>query len=98
MKIYSSKLERRQKNSINYLDMTIYKSINWIEISVYKKPTSTDITIQHTSNYTQDHKNAAYIYYMNRKITLANTETARTQERKYILSTAEHNVFPYTKL
>jgi hypothetical protein len=76
--------------------MTINKSINGIEISVYRKPTSTDITIQHTSNQPQDRKNAAYRYNKNRNITLPNTETARTQERKYILSTAEHNGFPHT--
>jgi hypothetical protein len=84
-------------NSINYLHMTINKSINGIAISVYRKPTSTDITIRHNSNHPQYHKNAAYKYYINRKITLPNTERARTQERKYILSTAEHNGIPHTK-
>jgi hypothetical protein len=38
-------------NSINYLDMTINRSIDVMEISVYRKPTSTNITIQHTSNH-----------------------------------------------
>jgi hypothetical protein len=77
--------------------MTINRSINGTEISVYRKPTSTDITIQHTSNHPRDHKNAAYSYYIKRKITLLNAERARKQERKYIHSTAQHNGFPHTK-
>jgi hypothetical protein len=68
------KITEETNNSINYLDMTINRSLNRIEKSVYRKPTSTEITIQHTSNHPQDHKNAAYRYYVNRKITLPNTE------------------------
>jgi hypothetical protein len=92
------KITEETNNSINYLDMTINRNINAIEISVYRKPTSTGITIQHTSNHPQDHKNAAYRYYINRTITLSNIERARTQERKYILSTAQHNGFPAYKI
>jgi hypothetical protein len=92
------KITEETNNSVKYLDMTINRSINGIEISIYRKPTSTDITIQHTSNHPQDHKNAAYRYYINRMITLPNTERARTQERKYILSTAQHNGFPAHKI
>jgi hypothetical protein len=92
------KITEDTNNSINYLDMTINKSIKGIEISVYRKPTSTDITIQHTSNHPQDHKNAAYRYFINRKVTLPNSERARTQERKYILSSAQHNGIPVHKI
>jgi hypothetical protein len=88
------KITKETNNSINYLDMTINRSINGIEISVYRKPTSTDITIQHTSNHPQDHKNAAYRYYINRMITLPNTKKAKSQERQYILNTARQNGFP----
>jgi hypothetical protein len=92
------KITEETNNSINYLDMTINKSINGMEISVYRKPTSTNVTIQHTSNRPQDHKYAANIYYINRMISLHNTERARIQERKYILSTAQHNGFPTHKI
>ena len=72
--------------------MTINRNVNGMEISIYRKPTSTNVTIQHTSNHPQDHKYAAYRYYINRMITLPNTERARIQERKYILSsTAQHS-------
>jgi plasmid replication initiation protein len=92
------KVTEETNNSINYLDMTIGRSINGIEKSIYRKTTSTDITIQHTSNHPQDHKIAAYRYYINRRITLPNTERARKQERKYILSTAQHNDIPAHKI
>jgi len=78
--------------------MTVNRNVNGMEISVYRKPTSTNVTIQHTSNHPQDHKYAAYRYYINRMITLLNTERARIQERKYILSTARHNGFPTHKI
>jgi len=92
------KMTEETNNSINYLDMTINKNTNGMEISIYRKPTSTNITIQHTSNHPQDRKDAAYRYYVNRMITLANTERARIEERKYILSTARHNGFPTHKI
>jgi hypothetical protein len=92
------KITEETNNSINYLDMTINRSIDGMEISVYRKPTSTNITIQHNSNHPQDHKDATYRYYINRMITLPNTERARTQERKYILSIAQHNGFHTHKI
>jgi hypothetical protein len=69
-----------------------------MEINIYRKPTSTNVTIQHTSNHPQDHKYAAYKYYINRMITLPNTERARIQEQKYILNMARHNGFPTHKI
>jgi hypothetical protein len=53
-------------NSINYLDLTIYKNINKMELSIYRKPTRADVTIQYTSNHPQDHKLAAFTYNINR--------------------------------
>jgi hypothetical protein len=85
-------------NSINFLDMTINRNTYRMIISIYRKPTSTNIRIQHTSNHPQEHKEAAYRYYINRMITLPNTEEAKLQERKYILNTARHNGFPKHKI
>jgi hypothetical protein len=67
-------------------------------ISIYRKPTSTNITIQRTSNHPQEHKEAAYRYYISRMITLPNTEEAKLHERKYILNTARYNGFPKHKI
>jgi len=92
------KITEETNNSINYLDMTINRNVNGMEISVYRKPTSTNVTIKHTTNHPQDYKYAAYRCYKNRMITLPNTERARIQERKCILSTARHNGFPTHKI
>jgi len=92
------KITEETNNSINYLDMTFNRSTDGMKISIYRKPTSTNITIQHISNHPQDHKDAAYRYYINRMITLPNAERARIQERKYMLSTAQHNGFPTHKI
>ena len=88
------KITLETNNSINYLDMTIIRSTKGMEINIYRKPTSTDIKIHHNSNHPQDHKDAAYRYYIHRMMTLPNTDGARTQEKKYILNTAKHNGFP----
>jgi hypothetical protein len=50
------KITEEAHNSINYLDMAINRNKNKLEISIYRKPTSTNITIQHTSNHPQEHK------------------------------------------
>jgi hypothetical protein len=92
------KITEETNNSINYLDMAINRNKNGMAISIYRKPTSTNATIQHTSNHPQDHKYAAYKYCINRMITLPNTERARIQERKYILNIARHNGFPTNKI
>jgi hypothetical protein len=71
--------------------MTIHRNKNRLEISVYRKTTSTSITIQHTSNHPQEHKDAAYRYYIHRKITLPNTNKAKKQEQEHIINIAQHN-------
>ena len=58
------KITLETNNSINYLDMNIIRSTKGMEINIYRKPTSTDITIHHNSNHPQDHKDAAYRYYI----------------------------------
>jgi hypothetical protein len=92
------KITGETNNSINYLDVTITRDTKRMEINVYRKPTSTDTIIHHTSNHPQDHKYAAYRYYINRMITLPNTDKARAQEKKYIYSIQQNiMVFPYNK-
>ena len=69
-------------NSINYLDLTINRNINKIELDIYiyRKPTNADITIQCTSNHPQDHKQAAFTFYINRMLTLPITDQAKKKE------------------
>ena len=72
------KLTSETNNSINYLDMAIIKYDEGIEINIYRKPTTSNITIHHNSNHTQDHKDAAYRYYIHRMTELPNTNHAKT--------------------
>jgi hypothetical protein len=81
-------------NSINYLDLTINRYINKIELDIYRKPTNADITIQYTSNHPQDHKQAAFTFYINRMLTLPITDQAKKKEWGKILNTAPKNGFP----
>jgi hypothetical protein len=74
--------------------LTINRNINNIELNIYRKPTSADITIQHTSNHPRDHKLAAFRYYINRMIMLPITEKAKMHEWKNILNIAQKNGFP----
>jgi glycine cleavage system regulatory protein len=64
-------------NSKNYLDPTINRNINKIELDIYRKPSNADITIQYTSNHPQDHKQAAFTFYINRMLTLPITDQAK---------------------
>jgi len=74
--------------------MTIVRKTESIEINIYRKPTSSNITIHQNSNHPQDHKDAAYIYYINRMTELLNTKHTTIQEKKHILDIARHNGFP----
>jgi hypothetical protein len=81
-------------NSINYLDLTINRNINKIELDIYRTPTNADITIQYTSNHPQDHKQAAFTFYINRMLTLPVTDQAKRKELEKILNIAKKNGFP----
>jgi hypothetical protein len=74
------KATREINKSINYLDLTMNRNMNKIKLIIYIKPTSSDITFQHTSNHPRDHKIAAFTYYINRMIKLPITEKAKKQE------------------
>jgi hypothetical protein len=87
------KATREINKAINYLDQTINRNINKFELNIYRKPTNTDITIQHTSNHPQDHKLAAFTYYINTMITLPITEKAKKHEWKNILNIVHKNGF-----
>ena len=55
----SFKLTTEHKNSINFLDMTIYRKEKKLEIGIYRKETSTDTTIHYTSNHPLEQKNGS---------------------------------------
>jgi len=49
-------------NSISFLDLLLIRQPDKIEMGVYRKPTTTDTTINYTSNHPNEHKMAAYRY------------------------------------
>ena len=63
-----------EENNTNYLDISIHRNNNNIDLNIYRKPTSTNTTIQFSSNYLYEHKIAAFRYYIHRMVTLPITE------------------------
>jgi hypothetical protein len=57
------------------------------------KPTTTDTTINFTSNHPTEHKKAAYRYLINRMISLPLTTERRETEWQNTLAIAENNKF-----
>jgi hypothetical protein len=45
---------------INFLDLLIIRNNSNLEIDIYRKPTTTNTTINYTSNHPNEHKTAAY--------------------------------------
>ena len=80
-----------QNQTINYLDLTIHRKNNNLDLSIYRKPTNTDICIHQLSNHPNEHKTAAFRYYIHRMETLPITKEAKQKEWKTIITTAKNN-------
>jgi len=61
---------------------------------MYRKPTYTDIMIHYTSNHPHNHKLAAFIFYINRMISIPIICQAIKREWYKILTMAKNNGFP----
>ena len=57
-------------NTLPYLDLSINRNNNNIVLEIYRKPTYNDIMIHYTSNHPHNHKIAAFIFYINRIISI----------------------------
>ena len=88
------KMSTEERNTINYLDITIHRNNNNMDISIYRKTTCTDVTIQFSFNHPHEHKIAAFRYYINRMITLPITGKSKKEEWKTILAIAKNNGYP----
>ena len=53
---------------INFLDLRIIRKTSHLEIDIYRKPTTTDTTIHFISIHPNEHKLAAYRYYIERML------------------------------
>ena len=83
-------MSTEENNTINYFDISIRRNNN-MDLNIYRKPTSTDTTIQFSSNHPYEHKIAAFRYYIHRMITLPITEKSKQEEWKTILTIAKNN-------
>ena len=81
---------------IHFLDLTIIRRTSHIEIDIYRKPTATDTTIHFTSIHPNEHKLAAYRYYIQRMLNLPLNAEHRKREWSTILHIAQQNGFPPT--
>ena len=88
------KMSTEGNNTINYLDISIYRNNNSIDLNIYRKPTGADTTIHFTSNHLHEHKTAAFRHYIHRMITLQITQKSKQEEWNTILTIAKHNGNP----
>ena len=79
---------------INFLDLTIIRRTTHLEIDIYRKPTTTDTTIHFTSIHPNEHKLAAYRYYIERMLNLPLNPERQEREWTIILHIAQRNGFP----
>ena len=81
-------------NSIRFLDLLIIRHTTQIEIDIFRKSTTTDTTINYTSNHPTKHKMAAYCYLINRMLSLPLSTDRRIAEWHNIRIIANNNSFP----
>ena len=80
-------------NTLSFIDLSISRNNN-IELEIFIKPTYTDIMIHYTSNHPQTHKLAAFIFYINRIISMPITRQATNREWHELLTMARNNGVP----
>lgn len=84
-------MEEEINNSINFLDITIYKTDQNISFNIYRKPTATDTIIPKDSCHPNGHKMAAIMFLVNRIVTYPMNETNEKKEY-YTASTTKQSV------
>ena len=82
------------EGQINFLDLKIMRKTTNLEIDIFRKPTTTNTTINYFSKHPQEHKLAAYRYYIERMLTLSPNKEHQHKEWITILKSAQSNNFP----
>jgi hypothetical protein len=95
---FQFKISTESNNTINFLDLLIYRNSRNINIAIYRKPTETGTVIHLASNHPLEQKLAAFHYYINRLITLPITEQSKQKEWETILTIARNNGYPITMI
>jgi hypothetical protein len=83
-----------ENNTINFLDLLITRQPPSISIDIYRKPTTTDTTINYTSNHPVEHKLAAYRYMINPMNSIPLSQAKTNTEWQTTLAIANNNSFP----
>ena len=73
-------MDEEINNSINFLDITIYKTNQNFSFRTYRKPTATGTIIPSDSSHPYEHKMAAIRYLANSIITYPTDDTNKTDE------------------
>ncbi|PNF31380.1 hypothetical protein B7P43_G10054 [Cryptotermes secundus] len=84
-------IEREQQESINFLDITIYRNEDSLQFTIYRKPTQTDIIIPNSSCHPFEHKLSGINYLINRLNTYPITEKGKQIEKNIIKSILQNN-------
>ena len=87
---------QESNDCINFLDLTIIRRTSHLETDIYQKPATTDTTIHFSSIHPNEHKLAAYRYYIERMLNLPLNAERQKREWSTILRIAQHNGFPPT--
>jgi hypothetical protein len=82
-------------NSLCFLDLLLIRQPDKIETDIYRKPTTTDTTINYTSNHPSEHKMAAYRYLTNRMTSLPLTTDKRRNRIAKNPRHSEKQEFPH---
>jgi hypothetical protein len=88
------KISTESNNTINYLDLLIYRNGRNINIAIYRKPTETGTVIHLALNHPHEQKLAAFHYYINRLIILPITVQSKQKEWETVLAIARNNGYP----
>ena len=86
-------IEEEKDNTINFVDILLYKTNN-INFRIYRKPTTTDLIIPHDSNHSHEYKTSAIRYLANWLITYPLNNDEKNEEyntQQHILCNNRYN-------
>ena len=95
-------IEKEEKNSINYLDITIQKVKSHnnyrLNFNVYRKPTTSKLSINYNSFHPTDHKLANFRFLLHRLNNIPLSKNNYKKEFSNIINIAHYNKFPISDI
>jgi len=70
------KWSEEENNTINYLDLSVYRNTNSIDLGISRKPTHADVTIQFSSNHPLLHKLVSFNFLHKQNANTTNHKTS----------------------